>query len=97
MFNSVVEAERMAALGKMATTIAHEVRNPLGGIRGAAQLLELELTHSSDTQSYLNIILKEVDRLNRVVGELLVFGRPYESNFQQIDLRQMVIKTLQYE
>ncbi len=95
MFNSVVEAERMAALGKMATTIAHEVRNPLGGIRGAAQLLELELTHSSDTQSYLNIILKEVDRLNRVVGELLVFGRPYESNFQQIDLRQMVIKTLE--
>ena len=59
------------------------------------QLLELELTHSSETQSYLNIILKEVDRLNRVVGELLVFGRPYESNFQQVDLRQTIIKTVE--
>ena len=98
MFDSMVEAERLTTLGKMATTIAHEVRNPLGGIRGSAQLLELQLTDlndSSESQIYLDIILKEVDRLNRVVEELLVFGRPYEPNFELVNLTQIMTETLE--
>ena len=93
--DSLVEAERLATLGKIATTIAHEVRNPLGGIRGSAQLLELDNYLTDESRTCLNIILKEVDRLNRVVEELLIFGRPYQPNFQTFDLGQIIEKTLE--
>ena len=76
MIDSLVHAERLAALGKLATTVAHEVRNPLGGIRGAAQLLQLEAESNSEIQEYIQVIIREVDRLNRVVEQLLVSGNP---------------------
>ena len=76
MIDSLVQSERLAALGKLATTVAHEVRNPLGGIRGAAQLLQLEDESNSEIQEYIQVIIKEVDRLNRVVEQLLVSGNP---------------------
>ncbi|MCZ6676919.1 MAG: ATP-binding protein [Candidatus Poribacteria bacterium] len=76
MIDSLVQAERLATLGKLATTVAHEVRNPLGGIRGAAQLLQLESDPDSETQEYIAVVIKEVDRLNRVVEQLLGSGNP---------------------
>ena len=76
MIDSLVQSERLATLGKLATTVAHEVRNPLGGIRGAAQLLQLEGESKSEIQEYIQVIIKEVDRLNRVVEQLLVSGNP---------------------
>ena len=76
MIDSLVQSERLATLGKLATTVAHEVRNPLGGIRGAAQLLQLEGESNSEIQEYIQVIIKEVDRLNRVVEQLLVSGNP---------------------
>lgn len=76
MIESLVQSERLATLGKLATTVAHEVRNPLGGIRGAAQLLQLEDELNSEIQEYIQVIIKEVDRLNRVVEQLLVSGNP---------------------
>ena len=76
MIDSLVKSERLATLGKLATTVAHEVRNPLGGIRGAAQLLQLEGESNSEIQEYIQVIIKEVDRLNRVVEQLLVSGNP---------------------
>ena len=89
MVTARVASERLVAIGKLATTVAHEVRNPLGGIRGAAQLLEVELPLKSEGQEYIHVILTEVDRLNTVIENLLIFRKP-----QSLDLAQHDIQTL---
>jgi len=76
-------ADRLAAIGQIAAGIAHEIKNPLVGIRGAAQLLRGELKGDERTgqAEYLDVILKEADRLNRVLEGILDFTRskPHES------------------
>jgi len=82
--DALVQSERLAALGKLVTTIAHEVRNPLGSIRLATQLLSeptdrfatLPKEEQAEIDEYTTIIIKEVDRLNRSIEQLLAFGKP---------------------
>ncbi len=81
--DALVQSERLAALGKLVTTIAHEVRNPLGSIRLATQLLSepfdltpLPKNEQAEIDEYTSIIIKEVDRLNRSIEQLLAFGKP---------------------
>jgi len=73
-------ADRLAAIGQIAAGIAHEIKNPLVGIRGAAQLLKSELQVSGGAGGgsfveYLDVILKEADRLNSVLEGILDFTR----------------------
>src|SRR5690606_6531674 len=71
------ERERLAALGEMAAGLAHEIRNPLGAMKGAVQVLRPSSaspsgpTMDEQTREFLDIILEEVDRLNRVVTQFL--------------------------
>jgi signal transduction histidine kinase len=93
------ERDRLAALGSMAAGLAHEVKNPLGAIKGAAQLLE-ELgvgTAEADpqTKEFLGIILEETDRLNRVVGSFLDYARPHAGNPVPVDVNGAVRRTVQ--
>lgn len=90
MIDSLVQSERLATLGKLATTVAHEVRNPLGGIRGAAQLLELGSESNPETKAYVAVIIKEVDRLNRVIEQLLTFGKGRPTNFKRQNLHEII-------
>lgn len=94
MIDSLVQSERLATLGKLATTVAHEVRNPLGGIRGAAQLLQLEGESNSEIQEYIQVIIKEVDRLNRVVEQLLVSGNPRTAGVKPTDIGDLIDNSL---
>jgi two-component system nitrogen regulation sensor histidine kinase GlnL len=74
-------SDRLATLGMIAAGIAHEVKNPLVGIRGAAQLMKSELSSEDEPGSakgtslieYLDVILKEADRLNKVLEGILDF------------------------
>src|SRR5512143_1329439 len=70
-------SDRLATLGMIAAGIAHEVKNPLVGIRGAAQLMRSELRTGSgkSLDEYLDVILKEADRLNSVLEGILDFTR----------------------
>ncbi len=68
--------QRLASLGTMAAGVAHEIRNPLGCIRGTSQLLKREMKEEKRVDDFLNIIIKEVDRLDRTVRQLLDFARP---------------------
>ncbi len=68
-------SDRLATLGMIAAGIAHEVKNPLVGIRGAAQLMKSELRSGKSLDEYLDVILKEADRLNSVLEGILDFTR----------------------
>lgn len=69
------EQDRLAALGQMAAGMAHEIRNPLGAIRGAAEYLAESPDEPADPE-FLDIIIEEADRLNRVVSDFLDYSRP---------------------
>ena len=75
LFDRVRERDRLAAIGEMAAGLAHEIRNPLGAIKGAAQLLE-ESADDADEDPYLRVITEEVNRLNGVVSQFLTYARP---------------------
>lgn len=93
------ERDRLAALGSMAAGLAHEVKNPLGAIKGAAQLLEEVGGSGGDadptTKEFLGIILEETDRLNRVVGSFLDYARPHAGNPVPVDINAAVRRTMQ--
>jgi len=74
----LVRHERLAALGELAAVMAHEVRNPLGVIFNSLSTLKRLLHPTGDSEMLLNIVGEEADRLNRIVGDLLDFVRPYE-------------------
>src|SRR5581483_5750322 len=74
--DEVRRGETLAAAGRMAVGLAHEIRNPLGAIRGAVQLLARELGAGSPLHEYTEVLTKEVDRVNRIIEMLLDLGRP---------------------
>jgi len=98
LYSRMKERDRLAALGSMAAGLAHEVKNPLGAIKGAAQLLE-ELGGSGGddptAREFVGIILEEANRLDRVVGSFLDYARPHAGNPIPLDLNAAVRRTVQ--
>lgn len=92
-YQRLKERDRLAALGEMAAGLAHEIRNPLGAIKASAQLL-VENAVEGDAE-FLQIIVEETDRLNRVVGSFLDYARPARGNPAPCDVRAAVERTLQ--
>lgn len=86
------EKERLAALGEMAAGLAHEIRNPLGAIKGAAQYLDPALDRPES--KFLKIIIEEVDRLNQVVMQFLDYSKPHSLEFKTVDIGPLVQKTI---
>lgn len=81
LVHQVGHKHRLEAIGEVATGIAHELRNPLFGISSAAQLLRFRARDDAVVDRNVGRILKEVERLNRMVGSLLDFGRPKRASF----------------
>jgi two-component system nitrogen regulation sensor histidine kinase GlnL len=93
----VRRSDRLAALGVLAAGMAHEVRNPLVGVRAAAQLMEGEPGFPPSLQEYTGIIIREVDRLNRLVGDLLAFAGRRPLRIQSCNVNQVVEEALSLE
>jgi two-component system sensor histidine kinase HydH len=87
------EKERLAALGEMAAGLAHEIRNPLGAIKGAAQFLDP--TANKPESKFLQIIIEEVDRLNRVVTQFLDYSKPPNPDMSPVDLSELARITVE--
>ncbi len=87
---AVRHADRLSALGALAAGLAHEIKNPLGGIRGAAQLMERELPDGSDLREYTRVVLKEVQRVNRIVEELLTLASPRPLQLEEVNLHKVL-------
>jgi two-component system sensor histidine kinase PilS (NtrC family) len=82
-------AERLAALGRLAAALAHEIRNPLGSISGSVQLVRESEGLESEDRRLLGIVLREVDRLNGLVNTMLQVGRPPDPARMRTDLVAM--------
>lgn len=87
------ERDRLAAIGSMAAGLAHEIRNPLGAIKGAAELLDPEELSRPEDREVLTIIVDETERLNAVVSQFLDYARPFRMSPRSTDLNTVVKKT----
>ncbi|MCK5801149.1 MAG: GHKL domain-containing protein [Deltaproteobacteria bacterium] len=85
-----VQRERLSAVGELAAGLAHELRNPLHIIRGAAELLARRETDDESCQD----ILEEVDRVDRFIGDLLAYTRPAQADHDAVELAPMLRSVL---
>jgi two-component system sensor histidine kinase HydH len=87
-------ADRLSALGELSAGMAHEIRNPLGSIKGAVEILKDDYSPDESKYEFIQILLKETDRLNHIVQEFLSFARPKPPEFQQTDVNEAVESVL---
>lgn len=78
--------DRLKELGELAAHLAHEIRNPLGGIKGFANLLQQELQDRPDLQQMVSFIVQGTDDLNRFVSNVLVYARPFHLHLEHVDM-----------
>ncbi len=93
MKERVRKTEGFVAVGRIAASIAHEIRNPLSSIKGFAQYFKLRFKAKKDA-AYADIMIKEIDRLNRVITELLDYAKPTELNLKKQRLEEIVSYSL---
>src|SRR3954470_351810 len=84
------EQAALARLGEMAAVVAHEVKNPIAGIRGALQVISSRMPAEARDRAVMGDIIARLDGLNGVVQDLLVFARPRELRTESVDLANLV-------
>ena len=84
------KAERLSAVGQLAASLAHEIRNPLASISGAAGILKRGHASAANTDECLGILEKESQRLNKLLTNFLDFARPRLPRYQRVDPRNLI-------
>jgi two-component system sensor histidine kinase PilS (NtrC family) len=87
-------ADRLAAVGRLAAGLAHEVRNPIASIRGSVEVLRQNLKPQGADRRLMDIVLRESDRLDNTIAEFLEFSRPRQLQPARADVTQMVDEVL---
>ncbi|MDQ2937484.1 MAG: ATP-binding protein [Acidobacteriota bacterium] len=85
--------DRLAAIGRMAASIAHEIRNPLAAMRGSIQMLRADMDGESAQTELMEIILRESDRLNRIISDFLSYARPRSIIQSKVDVGELLKQT----
>ncbi|MDH4158365.1 MAG: ATP-binding protein, partial [candidate division Zixibacteria bacterium] len=91
----LVNSERLAALGEMSAKVAHEINNPLGIIKNYILLLRRSIADNVDAEGYSEVVGQEIDRIARIVKELLDFHRPRSIALVKLDLAEVVDDVLE--
>lgn len=94
LMEQMQRADRLAAIGEVAAGIAHEIRNPLTAIKGFIQLFEEELPEDDPKLVYTLIINREVDRMNKIISELLYYARPSEPQQVLVNINDVLESAL---
>ena len=88
--NRLEEADNLASIGEMTASIAHEIRNPLNGIKGFASLLDGGFNQKDPRKRFVNHIVKGVDNLNNMVTDLLMLAKPIKPNVKEHDVVEIM-------
>ncbi len=86
--------EKLAAIGQLSAAIAHEIRNPLASISGSVEMLQSISSLSEDEHALMNIVLNEVERLNKLISEFLDYTRPRPLNLEHTSITELFDETL---
>ncbi|MBO8128324.1 MAG: two-component sensor histidine kinase [Peptococcaceae bacterium] len=89
-------ADCLAALGRLVTGIAHELRNPLGILRATVEVMEDDLKECSGIKEYIKRMKQQIERQNKIVDELLDFGKPDNGKLQPLDVNELVQSVLNF-
>lgn len=88
--DQVRQAEKLAAVGELAAGMAHEIRNPLTAARGFIQLLEKRFSDDLMEKEYLQIIIAEIDRVNKIITDFLLLAKPQAPHLQQVNVNKLL-------
>ncbi|HJV45262.1 MAG TPA: ATP-binding protein [Bacillota bacterium] len=94
MEQQILRADRLKALGELAAGMAHEIRNPLTSIKAFSQIAEETMSEDDPHREYMEIIIKEVERMNGLVEQLLLFGKPSIKREEQVFLHEIMEQSL---
>ena len=90
----LIRTEKLASIGRFAAGVAHEVGNPLGAILGYTSILQKEGLDREESKDYLKRIVKEIERINRIVRELLDFARPSKFEIKDVEINKVIESAL---
>ncbi|MCG6878489.1 MAG: PAS domain S-box protein, partial [Deltaproteobacteria bacterium] len=91
---SMKRVEGLALVGEMAAGIAHEIRNPMASISGSIEVLKEGYDWDSTQERLMAIVSREIDRLNQLIGDFLLFARPKETKWRTFDLNEVIKESL---
>ncbi|MFA4919867.1 MAG: ATP-binding protein [Thermodesulfovibrionales bacterium] len=91
----IQQKEKLAAIGELSSNIAHEIRNPLASLKGSIQMLKEDSLTATYKKKLMEIALKEMDRLNRIITDFLAYSRPGKPEIIQFDLHGLLDETVE--
>jgi two-component system sensor histidine kinase PilS (NtrC family) len=90
------KVEGLAMAGQLAAGIAHEIRNPMASISGSIQILKESLDKDDINGQLMDIILREINRLNDLLSDFLLFARPKQAKLEWFDLNELILESLDF-
>ena len=94
--SQLLRAERLAAVGELAAEVAHEINNPLGGLRNFASMLESESENAAQTKKYAVLMLEGLKRVEMIVKRLLTFSRPYALHVSENNINTIINNSIEF-
>ncbi|MBI4483312.1 MAG: PAS domain S-box protein [Acidobacteria bacterium] len=92
----LLQMEKLSAIGELAAGLAHEIKNPLAGIKGAIEIIREQTPDGHLNREVLGNVLEEVNRIDRTVVSLLTYAKPQEPRFQQVDISSVLQKVFSF-
>jgi two-component system, NtrC family, sensor histidine kinase PilS len=89
------KVEGLALTGELAAGIAHEIRNPMASISGSIQVLKEDFEKNNVNRRLMDIILREINRLNNLVNDFLLFARPKPADLREFNLNQLIMESIE--